>query len=139
MSVEDKIISGTDIGAIFSKPESVDIFVKDKKHGKLKFHVRPMTNEVYARMGNVMKMEGVNLKTPSELENLKIFGQVYYPAMKEVLPYCCLDPKVISGDSTDKSEISVSNIPIAIGIELLMKLLEISGLSDDAEVERKKV
>ena len=133
----ESTISGSGIKGLFSTPTTTDIIVKNKQYGNLKFKVRPMTNEIYAKMGEAMKSKGIELDKTNLIDGLKVFAQVYYPAMKVVFPYCCLDPKIMEGVSTDSSTLDLNTVPMDILMELFNQLMAVSGLTDDKEKERK--
>lgn len=135
--VKPKEYSGEAIKGIFSRPQSIFITIETKKYGNVKFEVRPMNNDIYAQMGTAMKSTGVDLKNISNLDGLKIFGDVYYPAMKIVFPYCCINPKVVDGPSTDQTTLSLTDIPMEVAMNLFNQIMTESGLSDEAEEERK--
>jgi len=136
LKTEEKVIEGAQVKGFFSHPDSVDIFIKNKGN-KIKFVVRPMNNDVYANMGEVMKSEGVDLDKLTSLDGLKVFANVYYPAIKVVFPYCCVAPKVIVGVSTDSATLSIADIPMDVCMDLFNELMKISGLSEK-EVENRK-
>lgn len=138
MSQEPKVFAGDKIGALFEKPQSSSIEIVNKQYGKLVFEVRPMNNDVYSSMGIAMRSEGIDIEKIDDLNGLKLFANVYYPAMKVVFPYCCINPKVIDGVSTDKSTLSVKDIPMDVAMELYTRIMESSGLSDKGDAERKK-
>ena len=136
MSNEARVYTGADMKGLFSRPSSTDIEI-DSKHGKLKFVVRPMNNDIYAKMGEAMKPNDIDLKKITEIEGLKVFSNVYYPALKVVLPYCCIDPQMIDGVSTDEKTLSIQDVPMDVQMELFNKIMEVSGISDKAEDARK--
>ncbi len=138
MSTEGKITKGEDLGGLFSTPSSSLIIVETDKYGKLEFEVRPMNNDVYAKMGAAMNTNNVNTNKIEGLASLKVFSEVYYPAIKVVFPYCCINPKVIDGKSSDKSVIDVTEMPMDICMDLFAQIMDISGLSAKADEEIKK-
>ncbi len=138
MSTENnKIIKGNEIGGLFSKPQSVTITVKSEKYGNLEFECRPMNNQVYAEMGSAMNTSNVKTENLEGLSALKVFGEIYYPAIKVVFPYCCVNPKIINGVSSDPKVISIDNVPMEICMDLFAQLMDASGLSEKADLERK--
>ncbi len=138
MSTENnKVTKGNEIGVLFTKPQSVTITVKSEKYGNLEFECRPMNNEVYAAMGSAMNTSNVKPDNLDGLSSLKVFGEIYYPAIKVVFPYCCLNPKIINGVSSDPKVISIENVPMEICMDLFAQLMDASGLSGQAEEERK--
>lgn len=136
MSTESKITTGDQIKGLFSKPSSSVVTVETKKFGTLKITVKPMDNDVYARMGEVMKTGGIDLLNPKS-DGMKAFSSVYYPAIKVVLPECCIEPKIIDGVSTDAAVLSVKDIPPEVCMDILNAIMDISGLGPDSEKEIK--
>jgi len=134
---ETKVYEGSEIKGLFSRPQSVEVIVKNKKHGDIKFTVRPMNNDIYASMGQAMKSEGLDLEKLTQLDGLKVFADVYYPAMKVVFPYCCINPKVVDGVSTDPETLSLTDVPMDVLMDLFNEIMSISGLSDKEEQKRK--
>ena len=84
-----------------------------------------------------MKETGVDLQDVNDVDALKVFANVYYPAMKIVFPYCCMTPKVIDGISTDEATLSIADIPMDICMDLFNQIMTNSGLSKAAEEEIK--
>lgn len=134
---ETKTYEGSQIKGLFSRPQSVDITVEHETYGNIKFVIRPMNNDIYARMGEAMKETGVDLQDVNDVDALKVFANVYYPAMKIVFPYCCMTPKVIDGISTDEATLSIADIPMDICMDLFNQIMTNSGLSKAAEEEIK--
>ncbi len=132
-----KVHSGDDIAGLFSRSSSSDVEVKSKKYGTLKFNVRPMTNAIYAKMGDVIKSTGMDIANLHGIDGLKVFSDVYYPAIKVVFPYCCISPKVVDGTSTEKGALEIDNIPPEICIDLFSQIMRVSGISEEAEEIRK--
>lgn len=139
MSTEaDKVYSGEQIKGLFSRPQSFGITIEHETYGKIKFECKPMNNDIYARMGEAMKVTGLDIENTSNIDALKVFSNVYYPAMKVVFPFCCLDPKVVDGISSDNSTLELVNMPMDVCMELFNKILAGSGLGDAEEEKRKK-
>ncbi len=132
-----KVTEGEQIKGLFKRPSSVPITIESKKYGTLKFVVRPMDNDIYAKMGEVMDGKGIDLNKLSQIEGLKVFSSMYYPAMRVVFPACCITPKVIDGISTDNSVLCVKDMPMEICLELFQQIMEASGLSEKEEENRK--
>lgn len=132
-----KLTEGEQVKGLFSRPSSVDITLRTKKYGDIKFVIRPMDNDIYAKMGEVMDGKGLDLNKLTQLEGLKVFSSMYYPAMKVIFPACCITPKVIDGESTDKSVLCVKEIPMEVCLELFQHIMEASGLSEKEEENRK--
>ncbi len=137
MSAEGKTLKGTEIGGLFSTPSNSFLTVESEKYGKLEFEVRPMNNDVYSRMGAAMNTNNVDTTKIDGLASLKVFSEVYYPAIKVVFPYCCISPKMIDGMSSDKSVISVADVPMDVCLDLFSQIMDISGLSSKAEEKQK--
>ncbi len=134
-----KVTEGEQIKGLFSRPSSVDVVIKSKKYGDMKFVIKPMNNDVYARMGSAMDGKGVDLNNLSTVDGLKIFSTMYYPAMKVVFPACCITPKVIDGETTDQTTLCLQDMPMEVCMELFQQIMEHSGLSDVEEVDRKNI
>ena len=140
MSTEaDKVYSGEQIKGLFSKPLSFDVTIEHETYGKIKFVCKPMNNNVYAQMGEAMKASGIDIENANNLEALKVFGSVYYPAMKIVFPFCCLDPKITAGTSTDNKTLELANVPMDVCMDLFNQILSGSGMGDKAEKTRKNL
>lgn len=134
-----KVTEGEQIKGLFSRPSSVDIVIKSKKYGDMKFVIKPMNNDIYARMGDAMHGEGIDLNKLTQIDGLKIFSSMYYPAMKVVFPACCVTPNIIDGESSDKSVLCIQDMPMEICMELFQQIMEVSGLSDKEEEDRKNL
>jgi len=134
-----KTTEGEQIKGLFERPSSVDIIVKSKKYGNMKFVNKPMNNDIYARMGDAMKGEGINLDKLTSLDGLKVFSAMYYPAMKVIFPACCITPEVIDGVSTDKGKLCIQDMPMEVCMELFQQIMEASGLSEKEELDRKNI
>ncbi len=134
---EIKLTEGEQIKGLFERPSSVDIVLHTKKYGDMKFVIRPMNNDIYARMGDAMNGKDINLDKLTSIDGLKIFSAMYYPAMKIVFPACCISPKVIDGITTDNSMLCIQDMPMEVCMELFQQIMENSGLSDKEEVDRK--
>ena len=132
-----KTFEGSQIKGLFSRPQSVDIVVEHETYGNIKFVIKPMNNDIYAQMGDAMKASGVDLENINNIDALKVFSNVYYPAMKIVFPYCCITPKVVDGISKDEATLELTNMPMDVCMELFNQIMENSGLSKKAEEERK--
>ena len=133
----EKTYEGAQIKGLFSRPQSVDVVIKNKKYGNVKFVIRPMNNDIYASMGEAMKSGGIDLEKVSQLDGLKVFANVYYPAMKAVFPYCCITPKVTVGVSTDEGTLNIADVPMDVAMELFNEIMAVSGLSDKETENRK--
>lgn len=133
----DKITEGSEIRALFKRPDSTPVVIETEDYGKVKFVLRPMNNDVYAQMGAVMDGKGLDLEKISGVDGLKVFSTMYYPAMKVVFPYCCVSPKVIDGDATDPSIIPIKDLPFDVCLELFRHIMDVSGISEKAEKNRK--
>lgn len=135
---ETKIFEGSQIKGLFSKPKSVDLIVESETYGNIKFVVRPMNNDIYAQIGDVMKsMSTDSISDPNDIDALKVFSNVYYPAMKVVFPYCSIEPKIVDGTSTDQESLSLKDIPIEVCMSLFKQIMDASGLSKEDEETRK--
>ncbi len=136
--VEKQIISGDGIAGLFPAPISEKVKV-DWKDKVLEFEVVRMDNETFARIGDKIKINDVDLKNASDslLGGMKVISDLYWPALKVVLPKCCISPKVIDGESTDPKVISVNRLGLDVGIILLDKIMALSGLGEIPEEERK--
>lgn len=134
-----KVTEGEQIKGLFERPSSVDITIESKKYGTMKFVIRPMNNDVYARMGESMKGEGINLDKLTSIDGLKVFSAMYYPAMKVIFPACCISPKIIDGVSSDKSVLCIQDMPMEVCMELFQQIMEASGLSEKEEISRKNL
>lgn len=132
-----KIYRDTEVAGLFSTPPSSRVVVDSKKYGKIEFEVKPMDNEIYAEMGNAMDGKDIDINNMKTMDGLKAFGSIYYPAMKVVFPKCCISPKVINGESTDKSVIQVSKMALDVAIPLLEEIMKISGLASKDDEDRK--
>ncbi len=132
-----KTYEGSQIKGLFSRPQSVDIVVKHETYGNIKFVIRPMNNDIYARMGEAMKASGIDVENVSNIDALKVFSNVYYPAMKIVFPYCCITPKIIDGISKEEGTLSLTDVPMDVLMDLFNQIMENSGLSKKSEDERK--
>ena len=135
--VEVKTYEGSQIKGLFSRPQSVDITVVHETYGNIKFVVKPMNNDIYARMGDVMKETGIDIQNVNDIDALKVFSHVYYPAMKVVFPYCCIAPKIVDGPSKDDDTLSLADIPMDIAMDLFNQIMNASGLSKQAQAEIK--
>ena len=135
----EKVTEGSEIKGLFSRPESIPITVSSEKYGKIKFVIRPMNNDVYAQMGEVMKSDNLDLNKLKNIDGLKVFSSMYYPAMKVVFPYCCIMPKVIVGDSTEKTTINIANMPMDVCLGLFEQIMQASGVSEAGEESRKNL
>ncbi len=139
LTPQKKVTEGEQIKGLFERPSSVDILVKSKKYGDMKFVIRPMNNDVYAQMGNAMEGKGVDLNNLSTIDGLKIFSTMYYPAMKVVFPACCITPKVVDGVTTDKAILCLQDMPMEVCMDLFQQIMESSGLSETEEINRKNI
>jgi len=68
---------------------------------------------------------------------LKVFSNVYYPAMKIVFPYCCISPKVVDGISKEEGTLELKHIPMDVAMDLFNQIMNSSGLSK-ADIEERK-
>ncbi len=118
-----KITEGEQIKGLFKRPSSGPVTVDSKKYGIIKFVIKPMDNDIYAKMGEVMDGKGIDLNTLSQIEGLKVFSSMYYPAMRVVFPACCITPKVIDGSSTDSAVLCVKDIPMIVCLELIQQIM----------------
>jgi hypothetical protein len=134
-----EIISGGDIAGLFPAPSTSKILVpfKDKE---LEFEVMPLDNATFAQIGSTITINEKDLKLAQEggnMAGIKVISDMYYPAIKVVLPKCCISPRVIDGVSTDPKVIPVDRLDLAVEILLLDKIMAISGLDPAEEQERK--
>lgn len=134
---EVKTYEGSQIKGLFSRPQSVNIIVEHETYGNIKFVIKPMNNDIYAQMGDAMKASGVDLENINNIDALKVFANVYYPAMKIVFPYCCITPKIVDGTSNEDGTLSLADIPMDVCMELFNQIMNESGLSKAKEEERK--
>ncbi len=136
--VEKQIISGDGIAGLFPAPVSEKVKV-DWKDKVLEFEVVKMDNETFARIGDKIKITDIDLGNAKDslLGGMKVISDLYWPALKVVLPKCCISPKVIDGESTDPKVISVNRLGLDVGIILLDKIMALSGLGEIPEEERK--
>lgn len=135
---EKKTYAGDEVKGLFPSPISQIVEIESEKYGIIKFEVLPMDNETYAKMGQAMIDVGsINPDRTDGLASIATFGKMYYPMMKVIFPMCCVNPKVIDGVSTDKATISVKNMPMDVCTLLFLKILNISGLTQEADEERK--
>lgn len=135
--VEVKTYEGSQIKGLFSRPQSVSITVEHETYGNIKFVVKPMNNDIYARMGDVMKETGIDIQNVNDIDALKVFSHVYYPAMKVVFPYCCIRPAIVDGVSKDDATLSLAEIPMDVCMDLFNQIMNASGLSKADTEERK--
>ena len=133
------VLTGDGIAGLFPAPPPATVQVE--YDGKiLEFEVEALDNETFAKIGDKIKINNINLDiktSESSLAGMKIISDLYWPALKVVLPKCCVSPKMIDGISTDPNVISVNRIKLEVGIELFDKILEISGLGTKNEKDRK--
>ena len=138
MSEQAKVYSGNQIKGLFSRPQSIEVIVEHKTYGTIKFLVKPMNNDIYAQMGLAMKENtNTSVDNVNNIDALKVFANVYYPAMKVVLPYCCVSPAVVDGVSKDDSILSLTDIPMEVTMDLFNQIMATSGLTAEGEEERK--
>lgn len=142
MSKEPEIkkerISGDRVADLFPefKSEKVTVEWNDKE---VEFEVMPIDNETYSLIGDKIKISDVDFEnSKNSLVGMKALSDMYYPAIRVVLPKCCVTPKVIDGVSTDKKVLPVNRIPLDVCIQLLDKILKMSGVLGKAIEDRKK-
>lgn len=138
VKTEKVVISGDGIAGLFPDPSS-EVVEVEYKNQILKFEVMPMDNETFAQIGDKIKLGNINLEDmKGSLAGMKLVSDLYWPALKVVLPICCISPRMIDGISTDKAVISVNRIKLEVGIELLDKIMAMSGLGEEKAENRKK-
>ena len=72
------------------------------------------------------------LSRDEEIETLEKLA----PLIDVILPFCCLNPKIImEGQSTDK-EINIDDLDIQTLMELFSAIFTASGVSDQGDLER---
>jgi hypothetical protein len=136
--VEKVTISGSELAGLFPAPPSEK--VKIEYDGKfLEFEVMPLDNEVFAQIGDSLKMNNIDFEANiNAIAGMKVVSDLYWPAIKVVLPKCGVNPKFINGVSTDVNTMSVNRLPLEVAIELFDKILDLSGLGKKGKEERKK-
>ena len=135
---EKKIVQGSDFNGLFKDPVSEKIEIEAKGTTYV-FDIKPINNRIYAKVGDEIKLNGIDFENnPDTLIGLKFISDVYYPALRVILPECCIMPKFIDGVSTDPNVISVDNLPMEIAVPLFDKLMMKSGLSPGNEAEEQK-
>lgn len=134
--VKKVVVTGDGIAGLFPAPVSEKVSV-DWGDKVLEFEVVRMDNETFARIGDKINA-GLDLESiKGALGGMKVISDLYWPALKVVLPKCCISPKVIDGESTDPKVISVNRLGLDVGIILLDKIMALSGLGEVAEEKRK--
>ena len=137
MSATPSQKSLAELKEIFSSPPSVLHTVEIEKNGQkipVTFELRPMDNATYAAMGNCLPP---GAKLPGEeggIDTITSFGTTFYPMMKAVFPYCCVNPRITDGVSKDS--LNINDIPMTVCSEIFAKIMEISGFT--AEIQEKK-
>lgn len=136
--VTKEVISGNDIVNLF--PTAPSSKIKVEHDGKLlEFEVIPLDNTTFANIGDKIKITNVDITaSDSTLAGMKIISDLYWPAIKVVLPKCGVNPKFIDGLSTDPNTIPIEKIKLSVAVALLDQILIISGLGTEKELERKK-
>jgi len=138
--VQQEIVSGDGIAALFPAPRSETVEIQYK--GKLlKFEVMPLSNETFAQVGDKIKISNINLdleQHKDSLAGMKLISDLYYPAIRVVLPKCGVNPRFIDAVSTDPKVIQVDRLALEVEIELFDKILALSGIGSEKEAERKK-
>ncbi len=137
VEVQKQVLTGEGIAGLFPAPPSLKVDIEFE--GKiLQFEVDQLDNETFAKIGDKIKISNVNLdEVKGSLAGMKMISDLYWPALKVVLPKCCINPKFIDGVSTDPKVISVNRLKLEVGIELFDKILAASGLGKQAEQDRK--
>lgn len=136
---QDAPLTGAEIAALYKKSNTIDVVIHDDKNNKdLKFTIMPMDNVTFAKMANSVDVKDLKTSESDDMiSSIKIFGDVWWPIMKAVLPACCVNPKVIDGDSSEPNVINIKYLSAQVMIALFEKIFENSGLGDKGEEDRK--
>ena len=138
-NVEKLVLTGDGIAGLFPAPPTAKIKI-DYQDKILEFEIQPLDNETFAKIGDKIKINNIDFdlaESKNSLVGMKIVSDLYWPALKIVLPKCCVNPRMIDGISTDPKVISVNQIKLEVGIALFDKILQVSGLGTDNDESRK--
>lgn len=125
------------------------ITLKDEKLGDSQWTIRPISTFELVENSDFFDNLPDNTEKidPNKVDpkTYKIVKNSVLPMMKAFLPLCCIDPS-ITNDFDDarlkdpnSSTIHLKDVPIKLASELFNEILKISGLTAEAEEERKKL
>ena len=122
-----------------SKSKAVPIIIEKKEidpEGKeittqINWTVKPLSARLmvqnYSHFVNLEKIE----KSP-ERDQAKILEGLI-PLIDVVLPFCCVDPKLVMEGETNEKQIHIDDLDIEALMNLFTKIFEISGLGKKAD------
>ena len=124
------------------------VIIEDEKIGKIEWVLRPIPAYDLAKNSHmfdkVPKNVAINVDPESMSdEDRKLVEDNVFPIMEVFLPACSVDPEVTIDNNDLRLEsqdvLHIRDISMATMGLLFSKITEISGLSEAAEKERKKL
>ena len=124
----------------------VKITIEDSKIGTMEWVIRPIPAydlmEHFDKFSNLPKNMDVNPEKLSPAD-ISMIQENILPIMLAILPACAIDPPVTTNDVDPrlplKEAIHVRDLSFKVVTELFNKIVEISGLTEQAEEARKKL
>jgi len=122
------------------------VIIEDPKIGKMEWVIRPIPAydlmEHFDKFNDLPKEMNINPEklTPADIS---LIQNKILPIMLAILPACAIDPPVTTNELDprlkDHEVIHVRDLSFKVVTELFNKIVDISGLTEQAEEARKKL
>jgi len=123
------------------------ITIDDPDDNTIQYHfkIRALSTFELAEHSDIfdsLPKEGVILNPKNQDESdYEMLKKVILPMMKIFLPMCTMEPKItfnMDEESVDPPVVHIGDIPMVVASLIFKEILDLSGISKDAENARKK-
>jgi hypothetical protein len=155
---QSKLISGQEVIDLYVTSQSSIVVIEDTVKGiKFNCEILPIDNQMYIDISENLqlldmdeiekakiikdahdkgKTVDITLDEKTLAQNLKEYKEVYYPIMQKIFPICCVNPKILDGGGENAWDLRT--VPLEVGSKILSEIMSLSGVSKEADKERKK-
>lgn len=132
------------------KQSTKEVTIKDEQFGDIKWTVRQLSTiemaenaDIFSELPSEPDLKGVDPKVTSQVQSKTV--RTVLPMMKKILPMCSVSPRITINDDdprlkeAESNTVHLNEIPIKLAFEIFNQILLISGLTKEAEDDRKKL
>lgn len=124
------------------RPVETKFIDKDKSEIKLTWMIRPLSPRMmvqnYKHFAAIEKMgtdPNVKLTPEQEISTLDKLA----PLIDIILPYSCLEPKIVMEGPTNDKQINIDDLDVQTLMALFTEIFKSSGMSEEKDEERKNL
>lgn len=115
---------------------------KDKSKTILTWMVRPLSPRMmvqnykhFAGIEDLGTDTNIKITKKQEIATLEKLS----PLIDIILPFCCLDPKIVMEGPTNDKQINIDDLDVQTLMALFTEIFKTSGMSEEKDEERKNL